>query len=116
MHQRLRRLRKRVRDAVAEALTQTGPILDGLGLTAAVPHNLRDVLRLTPGAFIREKSQPVNGRGSRENQERKQKADQKLDHHRHLEQEESQGEFHTVLPKARNPSRAPYQAAKQGPQ
>lgn len=38
------------------------PVLDGLGLAAAVSHNLGDILRLTPSALVREEGQFVNGR------------------------------------------------------
>lgn len=37
------------------------PVLDGLGLTAAVAHNLGDVLGLAPGTLVREQSQLVDG-------------------------------------------------------
>lgn len=42
----------------------TPPVLDGLGLTAAVAHDLGDVLGLAPGALIREQGQLVDGRRS----------------------------------------------------
>lgn len=37
------------------------PVLDGLGLTAAVAHDLGDVLGLTPGALVREQCQLADG-------------------------------------------------------
>jgi len=37
------------------------PVLDGLGLAAAVPHDLGDVLRLAPSALVREEGKLVYG-------------------------------------------------------
>lgn len=47
-----------------EEIWQVGslPVLDGLGLAAAVPHDLSDVLCLTPSTLIREKGEFVYGR------------------------------------------------------
>lgn len=43
------------------------PVLDRLGLTAAVAHNLRDVLGFTPGTLVRKQGQLVDGwRGSQQ--------------------------------------------------
>lgn len=43
------------------------PVLDGFGLAAAVPHDLGDVLGLTPGALVGEEGELVYGRwGSQE--------------------------------------------------
>lgn len=64
MHQGLRRLREGVGDAVAEALSQARPVLDGLGLTTAVAHDLGDVFGLAPGTLVREQGQLVDGRWS----------------------------------------------------
>lgn len=55
-------LREGVGDTVAETLPQAGPVLDGLGLAAAVPHDLGDVLCLAPSTLIREKGEFVYGR------------------------------------------------------
>lgn len=41
----------------------TPPVLDGLGLTAAVAHDLGDVLGLAPGTLVRKQRQLVDGRG-----------------------------------------------------
>lgn len=37
------------------------PVLDGLGLAAAVPHDLGDVLRLTPSTLVWEEGELVYG-------------------------------------------------------
>lgn len=40
------------------------PVLDGLGLTTAVAHDLGDVFGLAPGTLVREQGQLVDGRWS----------------------------------------------------
>lgn len=62
-------LREGVGDTVAETLSQAGPVLDGLGLAAAVPHDLGDVLRLAPSALVREEGEFVYG-GRRSQEQR----------------------------------------------
>lgn len=44
------------------------PVLDGFGLAAAVPHDLGDVLGLTPGTLVREEGELVYGRWSGQEQ------------------------------------------------
>lgn len=60
MDQRLGGLWESIWDAVAETLTQTSPVLDGLRRTARMSHDLRDVFGFAPGTFIGKECQTVD--------------------------------------------------------
>lgn len=80
------------------------PVLDGLGLTAAVAHDLRDVLGFAPGTLVWEQGQLVDGRGRSQQHGREDSPHQDLQHRaRDLRSPGTEHRWQVRLSKAQRP-------------
>lgn len=89
------------------------PVLDGLGLAAAVPHDLGDVLGLTPSALVREKGEFVYGRRRSQEKRWEESSDHKAEHHGQLCRKSATGAREQSVSRRENRQADPSPAPRQ---
>lgn len=89
------------------------PVLDGLGLAAAVPHDLGDVLGFTPSALVREKGEFVYGRRRSQEKRWEESSDHKAEHHGQLCRKSATGAREQSVSRRENRQADPSPAPRQ---